>query len=409
MPTTATEKDDGKHAATVRIEKLVYGGEGLGRIDGQVVLAPFVLPHEEVSITTERVKSGLLRGSSLKVLQAAPERVVPRCEYFGTCGGCHYQHAQYEFQLAQKRAILLETLRRGGGINYEGDISIISGDPWFYRNRIQLHFADARSGFHEAGSHELCAVDHCYIASPVLVDAIAKLGSAVSRREWPSFLRSLEVFTNGTDIQLTVVDSSRPVAARFFEWCGTFLPSLVSGPMQYAAAGHNFRISRGSFFQVNRFLIDALVQEVTGIAEGRQAVDLYAGVGLFSLALSKRFQVVVAVERSGAAFRDLECNAAENGANIRATRASAEEFLHGLDDAPDLIVADPPRAGLDREVTGELLRLRPEKLKLVSCDPATLARDLKKLLTAYRIERIALVDLFPQTYHFETVVHLEGK
>jgi len=131
MPTTATEKDDGKHAATVRIEKLVYGGEGLGRIDGQVVLAPFVLPHEEVSITTERVKSGLLRGSSLKVLQAAPERVVPRCEYFGTCGGCHYQHAQYEFQLAQKRAILLETLRRGGGINYEGDISGISGDPWF--------------------------------------------------------------------------------------------------------------------------------------------------------------------------------------------------------------------------------------------------------------------------------------
>lgn len=407
MPSTAAERDEGKRTAPVRIEKLVYGGEGLARVEGQVVLVPFVLPREEVSIATERVKAGLLRGSSLKVLEAAPERVVPRCEYFGTCGGCHYQHAEYQFQLAQKREILLETLRRGGGIHYEGDISIISGDPWFYRNRIQLHFADGRSGFHEAGSHELCAVDHCYISSPVLVDVIAKLAPAVSRREWPSFLRSLEVFTNGTEVQLTIIDSNRPVAARFFEWCATFLPSLASGPIQYAAAGHNFRISRGSFFQVNRFLIDALVQEVTGRAEGRQAIDLYAGVGLFSLALSKRFQAVAAVERGGSAFRDLEWNAAENGADIRATRASAEEFLLGLDDTPDLIVADPPRAGLDRDVTGELLRLRPEKLTLVSCDPATMARDLKKLLTAYRIERIALVDLFPQTYHFETVVHLE--
>jgi len=406
MQSTAVEIDKSSQPATVRIEKLVYGGEGLGRIDGQVVLTPFVLPGEEVSIATEQVKSGLLRGSALKIVQPASQRIVPRCEYFVTCGGCHYQHAEYTFQLEQKGNILRETLRRGGGISYEGEIPVISGNPWFYRNRIQLHFADDRSGFHQAGSRELCAIDHCYIASPLLVDAIAKLRGAVKQREWPSFLRSVDLFTNGTEVQLTIADSSRPVAARFFEWCGTFLPNLASGPIRYAAAGYDFRIGRGSFFQVNRFLIDALVREVIGEAKGRTAIDLYAGVGLFSLALSQRFQVVEAVERSGPAFRDLGSNAAQNAANVRCARASAEEFLQALGEAPDLIVADPPRAGLDREVTAELLRLRPDRLIVASCDPATMARDLKKLLTAYRIERLALVDLFPQTYHFETVVHL---
>ncbi len=406
MDPTGTENHESSRA-TLRIEKLVYGGEGLGRIDGQVVLVPFVLPGEEVSAATERVKSGLRRGSALQIIEPAPERVMPKCEYFGTCGGCHYQHADYAFQLEQKRRILRETLQRGGGIRYDDEVPTISGDPWFYRNRVQLHFTENQSGFHRAGSRELCAIDHCYIASPLLVEVIAKLSDAVKQREWPSFLRSMDLFTNGTDIQLTVTDSDRPVAARFFEWCGTFLPSFASGPISYAVAGHDFRISRGSFFQVNRFLIDALVEEVVSEAEGQTAVDLYAGVGLFSLALAKRFQAVGAVERGGPAFRDLEWNAMQNAANVRSVRASAEEFLRGLGEAPDLIVADPPRAGLDRAAIEELLRLKPEKLILASCDPATMARDLKKLVTGYRIARIALLDLFPQTYHFETVVHLE--
>lgn len=393
--------------ATVRIEKLVYGGDGLGRIDGQVVLVPFVLPQEEVSITTARVKSGLLRGSALAVLEPAPDRIVPRCEYFGTCGGCHYQHANYNFQLEQKRQILLETLRRVGGINYDGEIQLISGDPWFYRNRIQLHFAERASGFHKAGSHDLCAIDHCYTASPKLVEAITQLSKAVTRPEWPAFLRSVELFTNEGEVQLTVVDSACSIAARFFEWCSTFLPSLTGGPIQYNAAGHDFQIGRRSFFQVNRYLIDALVEEVVGKAEGNEAIDLYAGVGLFSLPLSKRFQKVTAVERGRSAFRDLERNAGQIGTNLRVIFSSAEESLSAVESAPDLIVADPPRAGLDSAVTSELLRIRAATLILVSCDPATMARDLKKLLSIYRIARLTVIDLFPQTYHFETVVHLE--
>ncbi len=322
MDLTTQTKAERADAVRVRVEKLVYGGEGLARLDGQVVLVPYVLPGEDISIQTERVKSGLLRGSALTILQSTPQRVIPRCEYFGSCGGCHYQHADYGFQLEQKRQILLETLRRTGGIEYQNEIKIVSGDPWFYRNRIQLHFADEKSGFRQAGSHELCAIDHCYISSPVLVDAIAKLSEAVKRQEWPSFLRSLELFTNESELQLHVVESARPVAARFFAWCDTFLPSIAKGPLEYAAAGFRYRISRGSFFQVNRFLIDALVKEVIGDVEGDHAIDLYAGVGLFSLPLGSRFRTVDAVERGSSGFRDLESNIGQNAVNVRACESA---------------------------------------------------------------------------------------
>lgn len=390
----------------VAVEKLVYGGEGLARVDGQVMLVPYVLPGERVAVRADRVKAGLLRGRLSEVREAAAERVIPRCEYFAHCGGCHYQQAGYEFQLAQKRNILRETLQRLGKIGYEGEIQSVSGDPWNYRNRIQLHFSNQEMGFHKAGSHALCAIDHCHIASPVLVDVIQKLQTAAKEPQWPQFLRSLEVFTNERDVQLQIVDATRPVAARFFEWCKTFIPGLVDEAIEYPAAGEKFRLSRGSFFQVNRFLIDGLVSEVLGEAGGGRGVDLYAGVGLFSLPLARRFAQVEAVERGGAAYRDLEWNANESGLPVRPVKATAEEFLRALADPPDLIVADPPRAGLGKEATAELLRLRAPQLRLVSCDPATLARDLQKLLETYRIERLTLVDLFPQTYHFEVVAHL---
>ncbi len=395
--------------SNVTIEKLVYGGDGLGRIEGQVVLAPYVLPGERVSVETARIKAGLLRGSSPEVLETSAHRIEPRCEYFGTCGGCQYQHSDYEYQLEQKVAIFRETLQRLGKIAYEEDIPTISGDPWFYRNRVQLHFAGRESGFHQQGSHELCAIDHCYISAPILVEAIARIQEAVKRPEWPGFIRSLELFTNGSELQLNVLDSSRPVAARFFEWCATFLPGLVPGAIEYTAAGQQFRIGGGSFFQVNRFLVDALVDEVLNDSSGDQATDLYAGVGLFSLPLAARFRRVTAIERGGSGYRDLMFNAERSGSAIQGIKGSAESYIAGERDKPDLVVADPPRSGLGERTTAAILALRPTRLTVVSCDPATLARDSRKLLEEYRIRRIALADLFPQTYHFETVMHLEKK
>lgn len=391
---------------TADVEKWVYGGDALLRIDGQVLLTPFALPGERIEVEPERAKGSLLRTRSMQVLERSPRRVEAQCQYFGRCGGCQYQHADYAYQVEQKVAILRETLRRLGGVGFDGEISTIAGDPWRYRNRIQLHFDRGRAGFRLHNSHDLCPITHCPISSPKLNEAIAVLADAVKRPEWPRFLRSLELFTNEQGLQLNVVETDRPVAARFFAWCSELIQGTVPGALEYQCAGHTFRISRGSFFQVNRFLIDALAAEVLGNREGRSVVDLYAGVGLFSLPLAARFARVDAVERGLSAYRDLEANAVSAAGRVFPARASTEDYLRQLTTPPDAIIADPPRAGLGPEVTGELLRIAAPELTIVSCDPATLARDLKVLTSLYRIERLALVDLFPQTFHFETVAHL---
>ncbi|MFZ0593098.1 MAG: class I SAM-dependent RNA methyltransferase [Bryobacteraceae bacterium] len=401
--------DTGSSPSCITIEKLVYGGDALSRVNGQVLLVPFALPGEEVEVTTARAKGKILRGFNPRVVSTSPHRVQPACEYFGRCGGCHYQHAEYDYQLEQKAAILRETLTRLGRITLDDNIPILSAEPWQYRNRIQLHFDRRNLGFLEMGSQKLCPVTHCPISSPKLNTVIAALNQAVTRPEWPAFLRGLEIFTNESDVQLNVTDSSRPLAARFFSWCAELIPGFQPTSINYEVLGQTFRISRGTFFQVNRFLIEKLVDEVTGPYAGDTAIDLYAGAGLFSLPLAKRFRSVVAVERNTAAHRDLEYNASPYQGVITAIQSPGEEFLEQLSETPDLIVADPPRPGLTRSVSSRLLAVQPPKIVVVSCDPATLARDLETLTRSYQIRRVALIDLFPQTFHFETVVHLELK
>lgn len=393
----------------VEIEKLVYGGDGLGRLDGQVVFIPFVLPGEQTEAKITKAKGDLLRAKNINVLRHAEQRIQPACEYFTDCGGCHYQHATYDFQVQQKAAILIETLRRVGQIELDVDVKTKQAEPWAYRNRIQLHFQNRKLGFRKADSHDLCEITHCPISSPMLNHVIEVLGKSAKKSEWPDFLQSLEIFTDEQQIQLTVLSSTRPVAARFFDWMKDLLPTSVPGALEYKAAGHTFQISRGSFFQVNRFLTDALVEEVITGAAGDKAVDLYSGAGLFSLPIAASFNHVTAVELGGPAFRDLDHNCSRATAEIEAVKAPTENFLSALDEAPDWMFADPPRAGLGRDVTAELLRLKTNRLTLVSCDPATLARDLKVLGAIYRIRKMTLIDLFPQTFHFETVVHLELK
>jgi 23S rRNA (uracil1939-C5)-methyltransferase len=379
----------------LNIEKLVYGGDGLARVDGRVVLAPFVLPGELVEAETGRAKNDLLRGRTTAIQTASEYRVAPPCEYFQRCGGCHYQHAAYEYQLEQKSLILREALRRVGKIEYDGEIEIVSGEPWQYRNRAQLHIESGSAGYFEAGSHRLCPIQHCPISSPRLNDAMVDLASELPRLA--PFSADVELFTNETDVQVLASGSapkSVPRGAReLFRQLGT------RDPIEYAG----FRVSPAAFFQVNRFLIDRLVERATGEAEGGLAIDLYAGVGLFSRALKGRFARVLAVEAGDTAHRDLQFNVPD----VEAIHTTAGRFLTELRETPQLIVADPPRAGLGKEAVSELARVRPPMLRIVSCDPATLARDLRGLIHGgYAVERVTLVDLFPQTFHIETVVHL---
>lgn len=381
---------------SLRIEKLVYGGDGLARLDGKVVLTPFVLPGELVEAEVDRAKNDLFRGRAAKILEPSPVRAEPACPYFRRCGGCHYQHTGYEFQLEQKRAILIEALRRVGRIEFEGVIPTLSADPWQYRNRTQLHIRDRQLGFFAPGSHEIVPVDHCPIASPKLNEAIAQLAAGLSH--YRSFEVTVELFTNETDVQVNILDKVPSSVKPLFDDLGTTLPIEYDG----------FRISRNSFFQVNRHLIHQLVDCAIGGANGTHAVNLYAGVGLFTRKLAARFQKVTAVETGTSAHRDLESNMQRVGLNVECLRRSTEEYLIALNETPDWILADPPRAGLGKQPTRDLVRLECPRLTIVSCDPATLARDLRALLDGgYRIETMTLVDLFPQTYHLETVVQLK--
>ncbi|MGO9967771.1 MAG: class I SAM-dependent RNA methyltransferase [Bryobacteraceae bacterium] len=392
------------------MEKLVYGGDGLARLDGRVVLAPYVAAGERVRVEAERERRGLLEGRTVEIVQPAPERVAAECPYFGRCGGCHYQHLPYPVQLAAKRAILTEVIERVGKIAPPAEIGLLMSEPFGYRNRVQLHLDGSALGYREARSHRLCAIERCPVASPRLNRIVAALAEMAGDRRWPNFLETLEVFTDEERVQLNVLETARPVSRRFFEWCGERIPGLADGALDYQG---RFRVSRHSFFQVNRFLIDGLVETALGDGAadgmaGSAALDLYAGVGLFTLSLARRFERVVAVEAGGPAVRDLKFNAERAGiSNVTAEQASVESYLTNLETAPDFVLLDPPRAGLGKTVVRRLLELAPPSLTIVSCDPSTLARDLAGLTAGgYTIDRMTLVDLFPQTYHLETVVRL---
>ncbi len=394
------------NTAELRIEKLVYGGAGLARHETRVVLVPFVLPGERVQVSLERERSGVREAKLRAVSEPAAERVEPRCPYFGRCGGCAYQHAGYEFQLLQKRVVFEEVLRRIGKLT-PPEVEVISGEAWEYRNRAQFHVEQGRIGYFEHSSRRLCAIEQCPIASPGLNAALGALCRMLGEPPFPRFVKTLELFTNESEVQLNVLATDRPVARRFFDWCAERIPGFVGGALEYHAGGDTYRVSGGSFFQVNRFLIEALVERALEGAEGEASVDLYAGVGLFSLALARRYGRVTAVESGGSAVRDLEVNAARAGLAVAVRQASAELFLLGLAERPDFVLADPPRTGLGKSVVRELVRLGPPRLVIVSCDPATLARDLAALTAGgYRLERLTLIDLFPQTAHIETIADL---
>jgi 23S rRNA (uracil1939-C5)-methyltransferase len=380
----------------VEIDKWVFGGEGLARIDGRVVLTPFVMPGE-----TARIELGdRVHAELSEVLKPSPERVTPPCPLFEVCGGCHYQHAPYEFQLARKIEILREQLLRVGKIKFEEEIGVISGPPLGYRNRVQFHIAQKKIGYVAARSHEVVPVEQdCPVASPRLNRALAEMRERLSDPRFPKFVHSIELFTNETEVQINVKEADQPVARRFYEWC----ESKVA--IEYPTKFGTFRVSPQSFFQVNRFLVDQLVEAAIGNNEGKTALDLYAGVGLFALPLASRFRSVTAVEAASSAARDLEVNASNAGLTVHLENARVEDYIAKLSTTPDFVLVDPPRAGLGKAVVEGLLKLAAPRLTIVACDPATLARDLAGL-PGYKIDSLTLVDLFPQTYHLETVAQL---
>jgi len=421
----------------ITIEKLIYGGEGLGHHDGATVFVPFVLPAERVSAEPVEQKKKFVRARVERVLDPSPERIAPRCPHFGVCGGCDYQHVPYESQLRYKSAILRETLGRIGRIEWTGEITEHASPPWGYRNRAQWKVRQIEDsggaeklaiGYFRAGSTALCEVEDCQILSPLLLKTLLALRGALAAGALPRELREIEAFAGAGDSKLLLTATfarfpkNAEDVAKSFRAIAPEIESMVfhdpgrdrmelDGPgfLDYQSGDTTFRVGHFSFFQVNRFLSDDLAREVTYSEEGKLALDLFAGVGLFSVPLAKHFGHVLAVESNPAASRDLESNArASSGIEIRT--ADVEQFLAKYKGKPDLIVLDPPRAGLAAGDTRQLLRISPERITYVSCEPPTLARDLAALTAGgYEITAIHLFDLFPQTFHMEAVVRLRRR
>lgn len=438
-------------AIDVAIEKLVYGGEGLAHHEGSTVFVPYVLPGERVSAEPWEQKKKFVRARLKQVTEPSAQRIAPQCPHFSMCGGCDYQHIPYESQLAYKVEVLRETLRRLGKIEWTHEIKTHASGPWGYRNRAQwkirpVHGEQAANdspaagsaadgpgiGYFRANSTQLCAVHDCPILAPVLLKTLLSLREALVAGALPRELREIEAFTpetaSGADARVLLTATFAGFPSRTPEHAAKFreiIPELESllfhepnrdrmelfGPgfVEFLLGEHRYRVGHFSFFQVNRFLAAELATEVAKSEPGGDlALDLFAGVGLFAVPLAKRFRRVIAVESNPAAVRDLEANARSSSIEIRA--AEVETFLQKFKGNPDLVVLDPPRAGLGSGPAQLLAKIAPKRITYVSCEPPTLARDLAVLQGAgYEISDMHLFDLFPQTFHMETVARLSRR
>ena len=433
------------------IEKLIYGGDGFARLPpglpaskdqdrsrGKAVFIPFVLSGEKIDASLSEEKPGFARAQAISMVEPSPHRIPPLCPYFARCGGCHYQHADYSHQLEIKKEILRENLRRIAKLELQCEIQVHPSPPWNYRNRSRLQVRNRPNftvGYFKFASHELLPVEHCPISSPLINRAIAALWEMGRSSKSVEGVREIGFFANAGDasllIELSCAPEARRAAVRAWaeELCaampeiagvvafrepqkGVLEPLVAVGASEltYRAKTAAYRVTAGAFFQTNRFLVDELVDVVTSHRSGDLALDLYAGVGLFSTALACSFRHVVSVESSPTASNDLKYNLP---ANSQAVRSATERYLsttfmeksHALH--PDLIVVDPPRSGLGDPIARAIATVAAPRITYVSCDPATLARDLGPLMSAgYRVEEAHLVDLFPQTFHLESVLHL---
>jgi 23S rRNA (uracil1939-C5)-methyltransferase len=396
----------------LRIEKAIYGGDGLARApEGKTVFVPGTLPGELVEATIATDRRSFATGELASIVEPSAERVLPGCEYVPRCGGCQYQHAVPAYQLQMKLDILKETLARAH-VPAPEQIGSMAAEPWGYRNRIRLQVKGGVIGYRGRGSHNLLPVTHCPIAAPLLEQAIAAVARCNGEVEfftneeqlqvslWPERECDLEAFAGQLQAEIPAL-----TGVGLFSQNGT-LVHWEQRSLSYAVSGHRYQVSLGSFFQINRFLLPGLVELVTGNRSGRLAWDLYSGVGLFARAL--HFENVTAVEAEGFSADDLKKNL--EGTPHRVVRSSTLDFLRSQTAArekPELIVVDPPRAGLGKEVCAHLARIAAPNIIYVSCDPATLARDLQSLLrSGYSVQAMNLLDLFPQTFHLETVTVL---
>ena len=392
-------------------EKIAYGGDAVARHEGLVVFVPYAAPGERVRVRITEQKRNFARASIVELLDPSEARRDPTCNHFGTCGGCQLQHMSYAAQLEAKGGFVRDAIERIGRIDWPHPIPVRPSAEFGYRSRARFkiqpikHTANEESdasslnvGFNQAGSNSVCDIAFCPVLTGDLNEALAAVRKAATTQSVPGRLREVEAASgdSGFSIQPS-------------------LAGLSSGAIEVSMSGTKYCFEPSVFFQSNISMISGLMEAVAEAHEGELAVDLYCGAGLFTLGLARRFRKVIGVESDPAAARLARKNLSSNGAtNARVANLSAEEWAKnfgrrgasGRVDPPSLIVLDPPRTGAAAAIH-HIADIGAKAVTYVSCDPATLARDLRILVDkGYQLHEVIAFDLFPQTYHVETVVKL---
>jgi len=400
----------------IKLEKLTYGGEAMGRLpDGRAVFVPFGLPGETVRLHLVQDKQSFARGELLEVLTASAERIDPKCKHFGRCGGCHYQNLPYEKQLQAKIEILRDQLQRIGKIeNPPVKEMVASPLEWNYRNHVQFHLtAEGKIGFVNSKGNSTLPIEECHLPETGINSFWPQLQFESNKDIERVSLRM------GQDEELLVVlESESPETPELEVEADVSIvhlfdehPIVIVGQdyLTIQILEKVFHVSAVSFFQVNTKMAEKMIEHLLAkipVSLSTTLLDVYCGVGLFSKFFASKCKLVIGIESSESACADFEINLDEFD-NVELYEGTAEEILPGLIgrlDSSTCVIVDPPRAGIERQTLDALINIKPQVIAYVSCDPSTLARDAARLIHGgYRLVEVTPFDLFPQTYHIESI------
>ena len=398
----------------LKIQSLVYGGYGLSQMpDGKAVFVPFVLPDEVVEVRILEEKKGHVVAELINIVEPHPQRILPRCKHFGKCGGCHYQHIPYELQLQYKKSIFIEQLQRIAGI--EAPIInefIPSKLEWGYRNAMQFSLSEkGKLSFSDFSRNNPFEVLECHIPMPEINSFWPQIDFEAGTQFERVEVRQngggdLMLVMRGSDEALPDMETLAPVS---IVHQGKTDQVVMAGDdyLMMRVKDKNFKVSAGTFFQTNLDCASDMVNiviEAVSQSNCRSVMDVFCGVGLFSAFLADRVDQIIGIEASSAACDDFAVNLDEYD-NVSLYQGKAENILSSINEKPDCVIVDPPRSGLKRETTQSIIDASPQLLIYISCNPSTLARDMKYLIeSGYKLETSTLVDMFPQTFHIETAV-----
>lgn len=396
------------------IERIVNGGDGLARLeDGRVVFVPYTLPGETARVELQDSNRGYYRGELKAVIKPSSHRIEPDCPHFGVCGGCHFQHMDYAYQLETKHLVLQDIFSRNPALQQIKIEPVVpSPAAWRYRNYIQLHQDTAgRTGYRHRNSHEVVPFTDCLLAS----ENLNRLKDALNFESGLILDRIGLRESQDGGLMVVLEGAARDLPEMAVDFPASVIHRSESGEVVLAGDDRlvlevlerQFQVSAGSFFQINTGTAGLMVRHILSLLHGNtyaSILDLYCGVGLFSAFIGPQAERLTGVESSSSACQDFAANL-DWHPQVDLYQGNTDAILPALEDKPDVIIADPPRAGLGPKTIDSMIRLAPGHIIYISCDPASLARDLARLSgSAYRIANVTPFDMFPQTSHIETVV-----